>query len=285
MTTINCVNEIRSEVGEGPNWDAGTSTISWVDIAGKLWFEQNINGGPVASHSVPEFIGAIVGRKKGGYYAATKEGFAELNPDNGWKVTKDFLKADERMNDAKVDSAGRFWAGSCTMDMVPGTGALHVLSGDLTMKTVATGITLPNGLAWSADNSFFYHVDSMQHVLTSYEVDFENAELHNKKTLVSFPDDGSVPDGMCVSDEGLLLVAMWGGSRIEIYDQKGKKQSVIDMPVKQPSSCTFGGAKGDRLIVTSARASLGDTANELDGGLFIVDGLGLTGAQSEKFNG
>lgn len=43
--------------------------------------------------------------------------------------------------------------------------------------------------------------------------------------------------------------------------------------------------KGDRLIVTSARASLGDTANELDGGLFIVDGLGLTGAQSEKFNG
>jgi sugar lactone lactonase YvrE len=125
----------------------------------------------------------------------------------------------------------------------------------------------------------------MEHVLTSYEVDFENAELHNKKTLVSFPDDGSVPDGMCISDEGLLLVAMWGGSRIEIYDQKGKKQSVIDMPVKQPSSCTFGGANGDRLIVTSARASLGDSANELDGGLFIVDGLGLTGAQSEKFNG
>ena len=44
MTTINCINEIRSEVGEGPNWDAGTSTISWVDIAGKLWFEQNIDG-------------------------------------------------------------------------------------------------------------------------------------------------------------------------------------------------------------------------------------------------
>ena len=59
MTTINCVNEIRSEVGEGPNWDASTSTISWVDIAGKLWFEQNIDGGPVTTHSVPEVIGAI----------------------------------------------------------------------------------------------------------------------------------------------------------------------------------------------------------------------------------
>ena len=64
--------------------------------------------------------------------------------------------------------------------------------------------------------------------------DFENAELLNKKALVSFPDDGSVPDGMCISDEGLLLVAMWGGSRIEIYDQQGKKQSVIDMPDRSP---------------------------------------------------
>jgi hypothetical protein len=27
------------------------------------------------------------------------------------------------------------------------------------------------------------------------------------------------------------------------------------------------------------------TIERLDGGLFIIDGLGLTGAQSEKFNG
>lgn len=285
MLAINQLNEIICDTGEGPNWDRDSSTISWVDISGKSWHEQNIDGSNLISHKVPGEIGAIVKRRTSGYFAAVEEGFAEINKSDGYELTNNFLTPAERMNDAKVDSAGRLWAGSCNKDFKSGHGRLHVLMQDLTVKTIVTDMTLPNGLAWNSDNSEFFHVDSIEKKLWKYELDFDNLKLQNRILLVDFAESKGAPDGMCISNESYLIIAIWGGSRLEIYDLSGRKISQIDMPVLQPSSCTFAGENGERLIVTSARKQLGERANSQDGAIFIVDGVGLTGNPSEKFGG
>ena len=148
-----------------------------------------------------------------------------------------------------------------------------------------TGLTLPNGLGWSPDNKSFYFVDSMQHVMWRYDFDEDSGNISNRRVLVTFEDDGSVPDGMCVSNDGSLFVAMWGGYRVEVYSPDGVLKDVIPVPVKQPSSCAFGGKDGRTLIVTSA-AGATDVINEpLNGLPLAIEGLDYSGQESAVYRG
>lgn len=282
---INPVTTLRGDVGEGPLWNSKTKCVTWVDITGLHWHITEFYTGKTKTLPVPNMVGALVERESGGYLAAVKEGFAEINPLGGYDVFNEFLPSTERMNDAKADALGRWWTGSNAIDFTKGAGKLHVIDNDRQIKTVLTGLTLPNGLAWNKKNDEFYLVDTFESVIWAFDFDLENSELTNKRELVKFEDNGSFPDGMTISDQGFLIVAMWEGSKLEIFDTNGAKQGEFTMPVKKPTSCTFGGENSDILIVTSACRELNFEAHDLDGMLLAVTGTGLTGEESRKFNG
>ena len=46
---------------------------------------------------------------------------------------------------------------------------------------------------------------------------------------------------------------MCGGSSVHRYDSRGNLDSIVDLPVTHPTSVAFGGAKLDRLYITSSR--------------------------------
>ena len=282
---INPVTTIRGDVGEGPLWNSKTKCVTWVDITGLLWHITEFDTGKTKTLQVPNMVGALIERESGGYLGAVKEGFAEINPLGGYDVFNEFLPITERMNDAKADALGRWWTGSNAIDFTKGAGKLHVIDNDRQIKTVLTGLTLPNGLAWNKKNDEFYLVDTFESIIWAFDFDLENSELTNKRELVKFEDNGSFPDGMTISDQGFLIVAMWEGSKLEIFDTNGAKQGEFTMPVKKPTSCTFGGENSDILIVTSACRELNFEAHDLDGMLLAVTGTGLTGEESRKFNG
>lgn len=285
--SVKAISTERSDCGEGPIWNSKTGIVSWVDIAGNKWHQVALNEthGTTKSFKVPTTIGAVVERSGGGYFAAVKEGFGFISPDGAYTPGPEFLEANERMNDAKADAKGRYWAGSCDLNFTPGLGKLHVIEVDGKVRTVETGLTLPNGLAWSPNNKSFYFVDSFQHLMWRYDFNLETGQISNRTVLVKFADDGSVPDGMCVSDDGSLFVAMWGGYRVEVYSPEGALKEIISLPVKQPSSCTFAGKDGKTLIVTSAAGDT-DVKNEpLNGLILAVDGLGYSGPVSTVYHG
>lgn len=282
---INPVTTLRGDVGEGPLWNSKTKCVTWVDITGLLWHITEFDTGKTKSLPVPNMVGALIERESGGYLGAVKEGFAEINPLGGYDVFNEFLPSTERMNDAKADALGRWWTGSNAIDFTKGAGKLHVINNDRQIKTVLSGLTLPNGLAWNKRNDEFYLVDTFESVIWAFDFDLENSELTNKRELVKFEDNGSFPDGMTISDQGFLIVAMWEGSKLEIFDGNGAKQGEFTVPVKKPTSCTFGGENSDILIVTSACRELNFEAHDLDGMLLAVTGTGLTGEESRKFNG
>ena len=283
---IRAISSERSECGEGPIWNPQINVVSWVDIAGKKWHQAGLNSsnkGDTKTFLVPTTIGAIVERNNGEYFAAVKEGFGSISSIGEYQVEVDFLPPDERMNDAKADAAGRWWAGSTALDFTLGQGRLHVLETNKRIRTVETGLALPNGLGWSPDNTSFYLIDSMQQIMWRYDFDLYAGEISNKEILVQFPNDGSVPDGMCVADDGSLLVAIWDGSRIEVFSPDGVTKETISLPVKRPTSCTFAGSDGSTLIVTSAAAELDIEREPLSGLTLAIDGLGYTGPASTVY--
>lgn len=279
------ISPVRGDVGEGPLWNSKTGIVTWVDITGLFWHQTNFKTGQTKTRKVSNMVGALVERQNGEFFAAVKEGFAEMNEKEGYTVVNNFLPEPERMNDAKADDAGRWWCGSNAIDFTKGAGRLHVIDQNREVTTKLTGLTLPNGLAWNSDNTEFYLVDTFESCLWAFDIEFETAELSNKRKLIQFKEDGSFPDGMTISNEGFLIVAMWDGSRLEVYDTAGKKQSEIAMPVKKPTSCTFGGENNNILFVTSACRELDYDAKSFDGQLLAVTGIGLTGQESRKYYG
>lgn len=282
---IEVISEVVSDVGEGPLYNSFENSVTWVDITGKKWHKCDFNSGKTSSHNVPKMIGAIVERKQGGYFGAVEEGFAEVDNVNGYKVVVDFLPVEERMNDAKADGLGRWWAGSNAIDFTAGMGRLHKLNADKSYETVLTGLTLPNGLGWSPDNSKFYLVDTFASSLWVFDFDFQMGKLSNKQLMHKFDDSAGFPDGMCVTNDGTLLVAMWDGSRIEVISSSGEVMQPIKLPVQRPTSCTFGGNLGTELIITTAARELDLSAQPLSGKLLVISDTGYSGIESEKYNG
>jgi len=282
---IKVLSEVVSDVGEGPLYNASENSVTWVDITGKKWHKCNFDSGKTISHEVPKMIGAIVERKNGGYFGAVEEGFAEINATNGYEVVIDFLPAEERMNDAKADGLGRWWAGSNAIDFTAGKGQLHKLNPDKSYETVLTGLTLPNGLGWSPDNTKFYLVDTFASSLWIFDFDYSSGKLSNQKLMHKFDDSKGYPDGMCVTNDGTLLIAMWDGSRIEVISSSGEVQEPIHLPVQRPTSCTFGGLLGDELIVTTAARELDLNAQPLSGKLLSLVGTGFSASESNKYHG
>jgi sugar lactone lactonase YvrE len=283
---IEILSDVHSEVGEGPLWNKADRSITWVDITGKKWHKLNLTNGKVQTQSVPTMIGAIVERLDGTYQGAVEEGFAKLRSGkDGYEITHDFLAPEVRMNDAKADAKGRWWAGSNAIDFTAGVGKVHRLDLDGSVTTVIEGLTLPNGLGWSPDNKHFYLIDTFSRALYKYDFALDSGEISNKSLLVEFKDDGSYPDGMCVASDGTLLVAMWSGERIEVISPEGKFLGSIKMPVKSPTSCAFGGDDGKTLIVTSDGRDFDASKYPDSGKLFSITGTGYSAKESAKYHG
>jgi sugar lactone lactonase YvrE len=286
--SIRAISSDRSDCGEGPIWNPITNVVTWVDIAGKKWHQASLDQNDFSKSKtfpISTVIGAIVERHAGGFFAAVEEGFGSIDVNGEYKLEIDFLPDGERMNDAKADARGRWWAGSTAMDFELGKGRLHVIEPDRKIRTIEAGLALPNGLAWSPDNKSFYLVDSMQRLLWRYDFDLETGNVAHRRVLVRFANDGSVPDGMTVADDGSLLVAIWDGSRIEVFSPDGVTKEIIHLPVKRPTSCTFAGTDGSTLVVTSAASDIDTEKEPMSGLTLAIEGLGYTGRPSEAFGG
>src|SRR3546814_11681028 len=78
--------------------------------------------------------------------------------------------AEQRCNDACVDSAGRFWIGSVTSDKANPAATLYRLDPDGSLRTIFGGLLTSNGAAFSPDGRTFYHADTPTPALRAYAV-------------------------------------------------------------------------------------------------------------------
>ncbi len=275
----------ESEVGEGPVFDPRTGRLVWVDIYGGKVFENDLNTGEQTTTKVGTMVGAVAPRRdREGFAAAVSEGFGFL-ANGTLEIADPVLPEPElRMNDGKVDSRGRFWAGSNEMGFRAGMGRLHRWDGTTPSVVMASGLVLPNGLGWDAGDSLMYLADSYANLLYSAPFRADEGEIGPLRVLTEVDGPG-VPDGMAVDVDGCIWVAMSAGSEVRRYSPAGEVIGVVAMPVSQPSSCTF--RDDGTLFITSARHGLSAgrlRAEPLAGSVFAL-ATGTRGVPVESFRG
>lgn len=277
----------RADVGEGPVWNPETAGLHWVDILAGHIHTSDLETGATTTLTVPTSVGAAGRRVAGGFVAATAAGFAEVGDDGTFRPRVDLLPDGVRMNDAKCDRFGRLWAGSTALDFAAGQGALHVLDLDWTTRVVLDGLSLPNGIGWSPEDSVLYLVDTAERVVLAFDVDQATCALTHRRVLREFSGSTGIPDGLSVDAAGCLWVAMWGGGRLVRLAPDGEVLAELPVPVAQPSSCAFVGQRLDTLCVTSARGGLGLAPDDdsPDGSVLAISGVGVTGTPVGWFGG
>jgi len=275
----------RDLLGEGLAWSRRRQVLFWVDILAPALRSLDLESGVVETWDMPEKIGWAIECADGrGFIVGLKSGFARLDLDS-LQIERighpEPDRPDNRLNDAKVDPAGRIWAGTMDDRELAASGALYRLDPNLAWTRHDDGYRVTNGPSFSPDGSTLYHTDSMIRTVFAFDLSAEGA-LRNKRVFLRFEDSWGYPDGMCTDADGGLWIAHWGGSRVSRFSPDGRLDRSIALPAAQITNCAFAGAGLDRLFVTSA--AVGATDDPLAGALFEVES-GARGIASTAFAG
>jgi L-arabinonolactonase len=281
---------VQNTLGEGPVWHPTQGCLYWVDIeAGDLYQSQpDLQGYSNTHFDTP--LGAFCFTATDGFILATGDGFltwdgGQTHPSLLWNPLPG--RAGVRLNDGKVDPAGRFWAGS--MDTQQVKGELYRLDPDRSQHTLLHDIGISNGLGWSPDRKRMYYTDSLKRTIFSFDYDLESGAITNPRPFVQLPDDEAdiVTDGLCVDTDGCVWSAQWNGWQVVRYDPQGNPLMVVKLPAQRVTSCCFGGDRWDQLFITTARTGLSQTAlagQPHAGDLFVFQ-TNTTGQVTNVFGG
>lgn len=281
------------ELGEGPIWDALNGILLWVDILMGEIHQFSPSRGEHKITKIGHTISSLSIRSAGGLIATLQNGFAQIDLEKNmaeYIAQQETHLTNNRFNDGKCDPAGRFWAGS--MDYINGTeraGNLYVLDTDLAVSVKIKGVTCSNGMAWSADLTRFYYIDTPTRQVVAYDYDVASGQIGEKQVIITIPVADGLPDGMTIDQEGMLWVALWDGWKVVRYNpDTGKMIDAIHLPVAKVTSCTFGGDTFEDLYITTAKTGLSQnelTKQPFAGCLFVYKNIRYRGMPPALFQG
>ena len=277
----------KAVLGEGPTWDAQSSTLWWVDIErGELHRFDPESG---SNHTTPigEKIGSVVPRRGGGFVAGLPDGVGLFDADDRiqHRLPIETEIAEARMNDGKCDPSGRFWTGTMTDERR--ISALYRVDADHSVHRMLEGVGISNGLDWNPDRDRMYYIDTPTRRVDVFAYDDASGEIGERRALVQFSEQDGVPDGMTVDAEGHLWIAFWDGGCVRRFDPEGHLVHRIELPVTRPTSCAFGGPELRELYVTSASRDFGPAQlaeQPLAGAVFRLH-PGVAGRAAHHFAG
>jgi len=285
---IECVVNHRELLGECPLWDERAQRLWWVDILAPALKQLDPASGAVKQNPLPEAMGSFAFREGGGLLAAMKSGIYLM--DSSYSLVEPLAAPEphlpgNRFNDGRCDRDGRFWSGTMMEAMREPVGSLYRIGTDRACVRQRTGITVPNSLAWSPDGRTMYFADSPRRIIWAFDYDRASGEPSNERVFVT--TQAGFPDGSCVDADGCLWNAEYGGARVVRYTPAGKADRVIELAVKNPTCCAFGGRKLDVLYITTAAQRLNEAQlkeQPLAGSLLAIR-PGPTGLAESRYTG
>jgi sugar lactone lactonase YvrE len=259
------VLDARAELAEGPLWDVERHVLWWVDIIAGRVHRFDPAAGSDSVIEIGRAVGCVALRMDGALVVAAPEALLTLNPEAG--ALEPLARFEPgpvalRCNDGKCDPQGRFWIDRLALDRAVGASSLVRYGGPgpevaSRFETVLRGLTIPNGLDWSADGKRMFFVDSMHRVVSIFDFDETTGALAGGRPFARVDESlglpaSAVPDGLTVDEEDCVWVAVWGGGCVLRFGPDGSLLGRIDVPVTRVSSCAFGGADLTDLFITTA---------------------------------
>ena len=277
-------------LGEGPLWDVAEQALYWVDSRSCIIHRLDWASGERRDWTVPAMIGSMALREGGGAVLALQTGIHLFDFETGEATPVADPEADEprtRFNDGKTDRQGRFLTGTmATRIGEEALGSIYRLDTDLSLHRLKGDVIVANGPCFSPDGETFYFADTRRNAIFAYDYDTRTGAIGPERVAVDTAPYGSGPDGGTVDSEGYLWTALVLAGRIARFAPDGRLDRLIETPCSRPASVMFGGPDLDILFMPSIRDSgnvHGD--REIDGAIFAIYGLGVTGLPEARFRG
>lgn len=290
MTQIDTVVRGKNRLGESPVWSVREAALYWVDSREPAVYRLQPATGELRSVLLPCIVGSIALRRGGGLIVALQTGFHALDFERGTLTAIADPEADRpqnRFNDGRVDRQGRFWSGTMNDTRRDPDGSLYRLDADHRCTKIRGEVIVPNSICWSPDDRTMYFADSYRGQILAYPFDAQSGTLGEATLFADMLANRGRPDGSTVDADGCVWNAEYGGGRVARFTPDGRVDRVVDLPVTQTTSCSFGGPGLDVLYVTSATQRM--TPEDLDaqplaGSLFALD-AGVRGLPEPEYAG
>jgi len=273
MTHVRVFRHSRSILGESLVWDSSSTAVLWCDIpAGLLRVSPWLATASGASDWRIELAPPVAsfGLATDGYVVS--HGDRVVLCDSAWRIVAELASITHahdgmRLNEGKVDPAGRWVTGS--MNLVGDTpdGAFYSVTSEGATLLIG-GVGTANGLEWSLDGTRVYFTDSS--VGTIYTGAYSAS---GEVTDVEVFHRGAHHDGLVIDRDGCLWSAIYGGSCVIRLSPEGVELERIGLPAPNVTSVTFAGPELTTLLVASARENLTErqlTDYPLSGSVFAL---------------
>ena len=245
---------------EGPVWDSERGLLfSDVLNGGVFCLDQSGNVEQLIEHR--KGIGGMALHEKGIVVGGRNIALKAFDKNSTQVLLDRDLNAHNvGYNDLTTDSDGRIYAGSLGSPVFDPKaafqpGQLFLIDVDGSSRVVAEDVLLTNGLGFSPDGQTLYHSDSRRQAVFFYNV-LSDGSLGAKLHFADI-EKGS-PDGLAVSSDGRVWVAIAGGGLVIVFDSEGNSVDSIDVPLPMVTSVCLGGDDLCDLFVVTGSDGTGD---------------------------
>jgi sugar lactone lactonase YvrE len=276
-----CVAPTGDRCGEGVVWHGAHAAVYWADINRFLIHRLNVVEESVRSWFFDEPVTGLTLTNRDDVLAVLLgSGVILWEPASDVRHKRVFELIGwpkVRLNDGRADTRGSLWVGSMRNNVKPDgssseaggrDGVLYRLDPDGRTTIHRRDVGISNTLAWSPDQRYFYFGDSLANTVWKYEYDLYTGDIGNPVPFLENFSRG-LPDGSTVDAKGYLWNCRFYGGCVVRVDPDGNIDCVIEMPVSNITTCTFGGQDRKTLYVTTA-AEEGTGNKRLAGGLYAL---------------
>jgi sugar lactone lactonase YvrE len=265
---------VGNGVGERAHWSIDEAALYWVDITGRAIerFEPAANRHdrwPVAG-----FPEAIALRRKGGAILALDNRVCLFDFTGAPRMLciPEPDRPGNRLNEGACDPQGRFRVGTMQNNIATdgSSKAIDAHSGRL-FRIKADGAVaqadaheygISNTMTWRADGAFLF-ADTLAQTIYRFDYDPASGAIANRRVFAHTETPG-FPDGSCLDAKGYLWNARFGGAALIRYAPDGRIDRIVKLPVKNPTSCAFGGPKAPYSPSTLPKRELPPRASQAE---------------------
>ncbi|MGI4814867.1 MAG: SMP-30/gluconolactonase/LRE family protein [Janthinobacterium lividum] len=269
--------DARNTLGESVNWHAAEGVLYWTDVKGARLWRFDPRTGARESWDMPDKLATFALCSTPGVVLvglAESLAFFELASSRLTPLHSIELGLTTRVNDGRCDRRGCFVFGTQDDSDDPRPmAAFYRLNVDLSLERLPLlRPAISNSISFSPDGRTMYYCDSPNRVIRCCDYSAAGA-ISNDRVFVRLTDADGVPDGSTVDAEGGLWNAQFGGARVLRYAPDGLESQRIDVPTRQPTCVSLGGAALDTLFITSSREGMSSAALRNDptaGGVYAT---------------
>jgi sugar lactone lactonase YvrE len=267
--------------GEGAVWHAGEQALYWTDVNRFLIHRVSVADGSVRFWLFDEPVVALgLTTDDNVLIVALGSRIILWEPRTDTRRDHGFVLdgwPQVRLNDGRPGPAGDFWFGSMRNNVgrngeagpAGGTDGVLFRLGSEGATIHRSGLGISNTVAWSPDRTRFYFGDTLANTIWVHDFDAARGTLGEPRVFFAGFERG-VPDGSTVDAEGYLWNCRFDGGCIVRVSPAGEIAQVIEMPVSNITTCTFGGADLSTLFITTAGATA-PPHERLAGSLFAIE--------------